>query len=272
MLEPNAFVRAHAPWSVSKANTAKTCPRQFRLKYIEKLKVSTPSKPEALVGQAAHKALEIALGMNIPLRRAFELGVQEYALTGSEQDAVFGFIPNVQSFLKRFDAYRKAHSISKIDIEQRAAVDYKGKEVKFFDNKNGFFRGVMDLAGVLDNKPVAVIIDHKSGKNHGLKYYQDQFNAYALLAKVIWPHITKVQIGVHFIADAQIEMSPQLTDVTDVEMLLDRVTLFLNTCTQNMSDLNLTSRSKLCDWCDYKLTCPEFAGENNGKDSNEGNI
>jgi len=267
MHEPTDLVREYTPWSVSKANTAHNCPLQFNKKYVLKEKGSRPRKSDAIIGQAAHKTLELALGTGITLRRALELTFEEYELTQEEEDRVSDLVPNMAEFLKRFDRYKKNHGIIDVDIEKKAAVNLSGESVKFFDNANGYIRGVMDLTARLKDKPIAVILDHKSGKNRGLRYYTAQFDVYCLLTKTLWPDIEQVQLGVHFIRDRKIEMAPKLIDITNTEVLLDRVTAFLNKNAEKLTDLTKPNKTPLCGWCDYQLSCPIFMEGTNGNEN-----
>src|ERR1700688_1314191 len=57
---PSTRALIHAPWSASKVSTALRCPRLFHFRYVQKLP-EPEVMPEARIGKAIHKALELTL-------------------------------------------------------------------------------------------------------------------------------------------------------------------------------------------------------------------
>jgi hypothetical protein len=270
-MDPNPFVLANTPWSVSKANTARECPRKFNYQYLQKLKMPRTKAYEASTGQIVHKALEIAL-TGAAVSKSFEVALAQVRdpLSTEEIEDVLSFKSPVQTFLGKFGAYRVRHGGNEPVMEQKLAVDFNGNPVPFFDNERAFMRGVIDMSMTFANKPIALILDHKTGKYKDLTYFRDQFDAYLLLLKASNPALEQVQLGINFLRVNKIEFIPGLVDVRDVTPIRDRIVRFLNDSTQYMNDLERTRPGPLCRWCEYQAVCPAQTQTQIGGDVNGG--
>jgi putative RecB family exonuclease len=260
-MTPNAFVLANAPWSVSKANTARECPKKFKYQYLEKLKMPRTKAYEASTGQIVHRALEIALG-GASIARSFEVALSQVRdpLSTEEIEDVMSYQSAVQRFLGKFTTYRTNHHGADPVMEQKLAVDINGNAVPFFDNSRAFLRGVVDMSMAFKGTNNALILDHKTGKYKDLAYYRDQFDMYLLLLKAANPAFEFIQLGINFLKVNKIEFIKGLTDVRDIAPIQDRLVRFLNDSTRDMHDLDRTRRGPLCGWCEYQVVCPAFTG------------
>jgi hypothetical protein len=263
-VKPTEFVREHAPWSYSKASVASQCPFKFKLQYIDKKK--TYPSADAIVGQAVHKALEYAL-TNRPVKACFEIAITEdERLTSNEIERIEGFIPSAQKFIRRFNAYRTKYPAYEPKLEQRFGVGFDGKLAKFFDNTS-LLRGVVDVYMLFKKNPDCLILDHKTGKAHDLKYFTDQFNIYTLLLKAKEPNLERVRVGLNFLKTDEIVLG-KLQDVRDIQPVMDKVVNFLNASTKETHKSQLVKQGPLCKWCDYQQEyCPAFAGGDNGQET-----
>ncbi len=254
-ITPSETVLKYAPWSLSKANTAKDCPRKFYFNYVVKKKGVTNA--DALVGQATHSALEFALEGRPPLR-AIEFAMEKYPLTTNEQERVMAFQPAIENFLRSFKHYCTQHHAQPPQYEQKLAVDINGKAVaNFFDNKKVFLRGVLDIAVLFKRKPYALVLDHKTGKDRGLHYYAQQFLIYRILMKAQYPNLTKILSGINWVKADRIDLG-DFVDTPNIEGPMAAFIEFLNESTKDLGDLSEYRQNRLCDWCDYKSQCPMF--------------
>lgn len=263
-IEPSQFVLEHAPWSISKANTAQQCPHRFYLQYVKKAVLSPkPYNWEQTQGNAVHKLLEYLMEGH-PEEQCHPAVEKEFQFTTNEREMYFNFVPAVKTFVSRYKAYKERYAVKSTNIEFRLAVDLEGNVLPFFNNK-GFLRGVIDVAALFRDKPDALIIDHKTGKRNPIEYWQETFNAYALLLKAKEPQLENIKIGVHFVRDAEIEFVDKLMDVRDVQKLFDNLIRFLNKATELTPNYQLVRPSGLCDYCDYRRLCSAQADGTNGK-------
>ena len=253
--QPSAFVLEHAPWSYSKASVASQCPFRFHLKYIKKRK--GPSGTEAEVGKVVHAAIAYAL-TNRPVQTCFRLALAESPmLTTNEIEKVNSFIPSAEKFMRRFTAYTQKYPSQLPVIEQRLNVTLDGKMVDFFDNK-GFIRGVLDVYLMFTNAPDAMIMDHKTGKEHDISSFAEQFDVYTLLLKAKEPKLSRIRIGLNFLGTDNIVFG-EMQDVPDIQPLLEKVIVFLNKSTEDTAAVHITKRGPLCNWCEFQEThCPAF--------------
>ncbi len=264
-VKPTEFVKEHAPWSISKAEVAKQCPHRFNLQYIEKKRMGLPPSREALIGTAVHSALEYALGGKLSVNKCFKIAIVEHKLTTKEIEEVRGLQPAVENFLRKFGSYRKRHGTTPPIIEQKLAVDFEGNPVRFWDNNRGLIRGVIDMSVRFNGRPHALILDHKSGKAHDLKYYTNQFRAYALFLRASIPELTHIKLGINFIRADRVEFQEGMMDVRDIQPMFEQVLTFLNEATQDAHKHTMVRPGPLCNWCDYKGICPAHADGANGK-------
>jgi hypothetical protein len=130
-------------------------------------------------------------------------------------------------------------------------------------------RGVLDVALLFKRDPHGLVLDHKTGKQHDLRYFRNQFLAYVLLLKATHPELTGIKVGINFLKTDTIQMG-KMYDVTEIEPVRRDIITFLNQATQGTADFERTNPSKLCGWCDHQEYCPAHAGNDHGKDQKEG--
>lgn len=272
-IEPTAFVRQYAPWSTSKADTVRNCPRKFKYQYIDKIRGLKAKKlGDALVGKAVHKLLEYSLVLKRPISDFVDTVIAEYDLNEENTARFMGNIPAATSLMERMNAYcqRKWNNPTP-KIEQKLAVNLEGKGVAFFDDSKAFFRGVVDLSYRIPGTQHMVILDHKTGKDRGIGYYQSQFDGYLWLLKGAYPELEGVQIAVNFLQSNKTEFAT-FKYVHDAGELRDHVVAFLNKATAKVVDIEAVRRGPLCDWCDFYSICPAHNtdGGHGEEISNEG--
>lgn len=149
-----------APWSHSRLEDFKNCPRAFYEKQIAKSVVET--KGEATIwGEIVHKHFEDRLTDGTPLPP--ELTMHE-------------------DFLNRLQ-----HHPGKVVAEQRIALNLRAQPCGFFD-QDVWYRGVIDVK-IVDGSH-ALLIDHKTGKHH-TKF--GQLKLFALHTFAMHPEIETIR-------------------------------------------------------------------------------
>ena len=251
-VQPSDIVMQYKPWSTSKADKAKQCPLAFKLRYVDKLK--GPDNPDALVGKAVHSILEYVI-MSTPVEKALAQALETYKLTSNEIDRVNDFVPAVDSFKRKFAHYCKTHGTQIPQVEQKLSIDRNGKPVRFFDNKNGFFRGAIDVTAQFKHRPYALAIDHKTGKLRALAYYKNQMDAYIMMLKAHNLKLEHVIPGIHWLQSNHIELGKPVPVGNLVDMI-DALVHRLNEDTAGLKNLDQYNESPLCGWCEFKDRCP----------------
>lgn len=267
---PNEFVLANAPWSVSKADVARECPKKFDFQYIQKIKVPGIRAFEATTGQIVHRALELALS-GVPINKSFDLALQgvRESMSTNEVEDVLTYKPAVQGFIGKFNAYKMKHQGAPPVLEQKLAVDLSGNAVPFFGkdssgNEIAFLRGVIDMSMLFPGKPVALIMDHKTGKYKPIENYRAQFDMYLMLLKAANPSLEEVKIGINYLKVNKIEFVREMEDVRDIAPIRDRLLRFMNDSTRETHKLDWARRGPLCKWCNFYDICPAQTGNPDG--------
>jgi putative RecB family exonuclease len=265
-VEPTPFVKKHAPWSASKADTAKQCPLKFKYAYIQKVSKGR-SGEEAQVGISIHRILELGLsGKSLDEALRIALNDPKVTLLTVEREKIESAMPAVATFLRRTLAFIDKRGGADLLIEKKIAATFTGGSTAFFNNA-GLLRGVLDVGILFKDRPHLMIIDHKTGKNRGLGYYNWQFLAYTLLAKANYSNITHIIPAIHWVQDEYTDVGKPI-EVSGVSEWVDKVVEHLNTVTLSAAkNLDTTQPSRLCDWCEYQALCPakdRATGELNG--------
>lgn len=250
------------PWSVSKLKTLQKCPLQFYLRYIVKLKLPEPELDEDRLlthyGSAAHEVLDYVM-QGLSVDSAFErVRVESKKYLPAE------YWPEVESnrfsiekFKERIDEFKIRNKVAKILPEKKLAVTKDWKPTQFFA-KDAFFRGVIDLAIIMQNKDV-LLIDHKRGPDPqwGLRNYEFQLDSYFPLFHYGMQPIAGGQSGVHFINHGEI----LLREYTDLERIQEKIPKEIAFYTEAAVDAVIEAgkfeykRGTMCKYCDYKELC-----------------
>jgi hypothetical protein len=250
---PHALIAEYRPWSVSKIDTLKQCPKKFWFNYVKKVKLDRPLSKALVVGQAVHKVLQYAV-TGRTLDACFEFAIADCKLTSEETEEALSYRPSISAFLVKYQQYLQKHSIRESITEKQFAIDITGKPVKFFDNDNGFIRGVVDLAMFMRTPPHLIVLDHKTGKHREFSHYDSQFDFYRLLLKSAYPTLTGIVTGIHFVVDASIKTS-LLVDITELEPLYNKVVVYMNDIASGITTLEERKTGWWCRFCDYQDGC-----------------
>jgi len=258
-------------WSISKLGVLEQCTLRYDYKYgREKIKEEAVSQ-ENVVGVVVHRALELTLG-GFPQKHAFKQALAENAVLSDQVDVVWSFYDQVQRFVARFGALRKVwgvrDSTESVMIERKwgLTADFEGCD---FFAKNVVFRGVVDYA-LLTAKNNLVIVDHKTGKEHDLAYYDAQFRAYCLLALAKNPSLKAVQTGINFVMNDRMAWSPAPVTAEQIrEEYQPWLISYISKACEGLTRTPAPKTSKLCDWCGYKPICPAHGGAGRGDAKSE---
>ncbi|HWM87579.1 MAG TPA: PD-(D/E)XK nuclease family protein [Kofleriaceae bacterium] len=248
-----ASIRAlsHAPWSSSKIQMALRCPRLFHYRYVEKL-AEPEVMPEARIGKAVHDALERALG-GAPHVMAVA-AARELLPDGVERarfDHLSGGIP---PFLERIAAFRRKRRVGRELIEFSLAMRENTTSTQFYAG-DALFRGVFDVGFMYEDGNLAVI-DHKTGARYPNLAISDQLEGYAVLAAAWFRSIRKVWLGVHWVADAEVDWVRPLTMAEIRHDLVPRVLTNIEAAALAVDDGPRANPGVWCERCNYRSVCP----------------
>ncbi len=247
-------------YSHSQLSTYETCPHQYRLHYIDKIKVDTEGI-EAFMGSRVHDALE-KLYRDLKMTKRNSL---EELLTFYHQCWEKNWSETVQIIRKEYSAddYRRLGEKCIVDYYHRYYPFDQGRtlgleETIFFplEEERGYWiRGVIDRIALV-GQSVLEIHDYKtSGKlPTQTEIQQDrQLAFYQMGVDGKWKDIQEIRLIWHYL-------------VFDVEIQSRRTPEELQKLRQETLELIkriesdrefLPRESPLCDWCDYQGLCPK---------------
>lgn len=255
-MEFSELALKYAPWSLSKAQTALTCPYRFDLKYIHKRKGMVPPKDSARkVGIAAHAALEMVLGGK-DLKEAMIKAAVDENLTSTETEDLRSLGHNIKNFIERLGTFKKKKGVNEQHVEKKFGLTRGMRPTKFF-GKSVFFRGVWDLCLISEDssKKYLIVIDHKSGRTKDLSYYTDQLKLYSLAGIHLFPDIAGVQSAIHFIPDENIVWSTYNTAAIIRKLYYPWYIDLLNKAAAGVPSKR-AQKCWLCPFCEFHGECP----------------
>lgn len=259
--------RGALPMSWSRVNLLLTCPRQFDLRYRQKVKeIAPPCDPSAAeAGKLMHQVLELAMF------RCGNLGAYTYETSGYEGlfDRIITQAASQETrerllSLREPSARVLARMIGMAGrfgattlVEKRLAMDRAWDPMeKNFSWQTAAWAGFVDLIMLAGDK--AIIADYKSEP-----WSEDKANstemqtllyAYALMR--LFPQAHSVQTVTAFLPDECISPSGMYRRENMPEMEERITNLFTEYLALLESGDAAPRASKLCQWCGYSANCP----------------
>ncbi len=247
-------------YSHSQLSTYETCPQQYRLAYIEKIKTETEGI-EAFMGSRVHDALE-KLYRDLKVTK---LNTLEELLNFYHQSWEKNWNDMVQIIRKEYNAedYRRLGEKCVSDYYKRYYPFDQGKTLGLEENiyfpleeeKGYWIRGFIDRLTLVDNS-ILEIHDYKTSNR--LPSQEDaksdrQLAFYQMGVGGKWQNIQEVKLIWHYLTfDTEIHSSrtpEQLHQLREVTLELIRR---IETDKQFFP-----KEGPLCNWCDYQGFCPK---------------
>ena len=240
----------HAPWSASKIATALRCPRLFHYRYVEKL-AEPEVMPEARIGKAVHAALEGALG-GLPVEAA--VGTARGLLTDPLEQARFEHLSGgIPAFLSRIEEFRRRRRVSRELVEFSLAVRENFTTTQFYAG-DAFYRGIFDVGFLYDD--TLAVVDHKTGARYRNLANTDQLEGYAVLAAAGFRSVRRVWLGVHWVADAEVDWVRPISAGEIQQDLVPRVLANVEAAALAVHDGPRANPGVWCERCNYRSVCP----------------
>ena len=247
-------------YSHSQLSTYETCPHQFKLSYIDKIKVETEGI-EAFMGSRVHDALE-KLYRDLKVTKLNSLEeIIDYYHQSWEKD----WNEMVQIIRKGYSAedYRRLGEKCITDYYKRYYPFDQGKTLGLeeniyfpLDQEKGYsIRGFIDRLALLDHS----ILEIHDYKTSGRLPTQENVNSdrqlafYQMGVEGKWKDIQEIRLIWHYLAfDTEIRSSRTPEELHR----LRRKTLELIQKIETDRQF-LPKEGPLCNWCDYQGFCPK---------------
>jgi putative RecB family exonuclease len=247
-------------YSHSQLSTYETCPQQYRLAYIEKIKTETEGI-EAFMGSRVHDALE-KLYRDLKVTK---LNTLEELLNFYHQSWEKNWNDMVQIIRKEYSAedYRRLGEKCISDYYKRYYPFDQGRTLGLEENiyfpleeeKGYWIRGFIDRLTLVDNS-ILEIHDYKTSNrlpSQGDVKSDRQLAFYQMGVGGKWQDIREVRLIWHYLTfDTEIHSSrtpEQLHQLREATLELIR---------RIETDKEFFPKEgPLCDWCDYQGFCPK---------------
>ncbi|MCX5746711.1 MAG: PD-(D/E)XK nuclease family protein [Proteobacteria bacterium] len=247
---PSTRALIHAPWSASKVAMALRCPRLFHFRYVEKVR-EPEVMPEARIGKAIHKALELHL-QGKPIDEACTEAREP--LTEIEQPRFDTLKTGIPTFTTRLAQFRKRRRVSRQLVEYSLAIREDLSVTQFYSG-DAYYRGVLDLGYLFEDDAIA-LLDHKTGVRLPGSSIADQLEGYAVLAAAAFRHVQVFWLGVHWMAERAVEWAKPVAGAVIRDRMMPNLLDNIEAAALAVSDGPRANTGPWCDRCSYRDLCP----------------
>ena len=242
--------------SYSALETFRTCPLQFKLQFIDKIKV--PKSKEAIFGSIIHETLrmfhEPAHPYPLSEDDLLKYFTQKWdpSVYEDRREEAFAFHEGIQ-ILKNYYAQNKGKQLNIVSLETPfdAPILYKGELHQI--------TGIIDRIDKLPDGNFE-IIDYKTSRKMPAQKSVDehlQLSVYHLGIVNRWPSLEKenrpVKLTLYFLKHGE-----QLSTIKTAEQLNETKLKILDIIEQIKKSDFKPKPNPLCDWCSYQQYCPLF--------------
>ena len=251
-------------YSHSRLSSYEQCPFKYKLKYVDRVKAALGTTIEAFVGSVVHEALQWLYGLARDGRVATkdELVEKYQELWEAEWNDDIRIIKkelntehyrsNGQKWVEQYwDHYQPFDQGITIDMECRVYIDLPS---------GGKVMGYIDRLEKVGNKHF-VIHDYKTSGKLPTPHETEtdrQLALYMLGIKQRYPDLRKIDLVWHFVRFDE-EVWSERTDA-ELQTIAEQTTRLIATIEAAVANQNLpTKTSALCNWCEFRPQCPEFA-------------
>ncbi len=247
-------------YSHSRISTFENCPYQYKLKYVDKIKVDIPNTVEAFMGGLVHESLE-KLYKDLKYQKMLSLSeVLDFyhALWEEKWDDKILIVKkdytaeNYKDMGKKFitDYYNQYHP-----FDQMTILGLETQDVMLLPDGNHYHVRIDKLACVGNTY---YICDYKT--NSSMKKQEDadsdrQLAMYSIWVKDRYKDASKVVLMWHMLAFGK-DVTSSRTEKELQELQSDTVKLIKKIEDCSTYKTNVTN---LCSYCVYKEMCPAFS-------------
>lgn len=263
------------PLSYSKVRLLLACPRQFKLRYLDKAEGGIAlDKESAVVGKFLHAVLQYCLDKGqhfgytedtVDYDLTWMQVAKQAGLTSKEYDMAQDMRMCTENVLSRVLSAVRSHELQVI-TEANLVMRLDGEVRSNARWPDRFFTGIADFLGLSKNKSRALIIDYKSHpySEERRRDEEIQTGIYALLTFLRFPTVRTIQAGCAYLPEEKVDLfaTYHRDDPKLVVLVVDFLTEFLE---KLESTCFAPEASKFCDWCTYSAGCSAFKGKAKNK-------
>jgi putative RecB family exonuclease len=248
-------------YSHSRLSAFETCPLQYRLRYVDKIKIDESETIEAFMGSRVHETLEklykdLRLSKSDTLEELLsfydDVWLKNYS--GDVRIIKKGYTPQnykdtgakcIHEYYARYQPFNDGKTLG---LEQMIAIDIEGYKLKGFIDR---------LSSSLDG--VYEIHDYKTSQYLPQQSHFDsdrQLALYQIGVQEMFGDVNEVDLVWHYLVfDREIKSKRQPHDLLELK---SGIVKLIETIERAEEENDFEAQeSGLCDWCDYQSLCPK---------------
>jgi len=257
--------------SYSALSTFETCPLQYRLQNIDRIK--TPKSPQQVFGTIVHDALNYMFERN-PLYPTLDEVINHYLAgwnSASEKIAWTDperkdaeqkmYVEEGLAILRSFAKKNSPWNFNAVELESRFSLD-------ILDEESGTTHTLAGIMDRLDKDPDSSryeIIDYKTGKKMpSVEMLEDnlQLGLYSLVIVDRWPSIKPEDVTVSLYFLKHNEKVSAIMTQEKLERTKRHILTMIREVEKRTAEDNFPpTPSALCGWCGFRALCPMWAHE-----------
>lgn len=261
----------HMRTSYSALDTFKTCPLQYKLQNIDKIK--TPKSPEQVFGTIIHDTLQYMFERN-PLYPTLDEVTDHYLVAwknaagkvawrdperkdAEEKMYLVDGLSIIHSFAKKNSPW----NFNPVELESHFSLDIVDDET----GETHTLAGIMDRLDKDPDSSTYEIIDYKTGKkmpSMAMLEENLQLGLYSLVIVDRWPHIAPedVTVSLYYLRHNE-KVSATMTREKLERTKRHIFTMIREVENRTAADDFPPTPSALCGWCGFRSLCPMWAHE-----------
>ncbi len=250
-------------FSPSKLGVYRNCPKRYQYRYVDKISRARKT-PETVLGVAVHSAFETLYERVTGGQTPSLAQIQEWYEAAFEEGWDSTVVVKDPSFSKE-DWKRVGTGC--VALYHAANAPFTADRTVAVEKRVGFPIAVdgheYRIEGFVDRLALAAdgafeIVDYKTAKSLPNQEHADadwQLALYELAIRREWPDAKDVRLKWHYVRHGKTLVS--VRDPEARERLLAEATALISAIKRDHEFK--TNKGPLCDWCEYRDLCPEFA-------------
>jgi len=249
-------------YSHSALNCFRTCPMQFRFRYVDKIKIPRRVSADAYLGNAVHRVLKpvyewAADGKLYPLDRLLQVYKTEWDKperkdieVSAEHMTVDDYIENGKKMITEYyEQYKPFDHDILLGAELKRYFTLPGTPFKF--------NAIIDRLSKRSDGTVE-IADYKTGRlSQGVQdpAFKRQMGLYQLAVQAAYPQFEEIEVSQYFLKYGEAirhRLTPDEIDEISEQIRQDVVA----TINAERLDDFPAKEGPLCNYCDYQHLCP----------------
>jgi len=247
-------------YSHSRLSTFETCPLQYRLRYVDKVKIEESETIEAFMGSRVHETLEklyrdLRLTKTNSIDDLLSFYHENWVKNYSDDVKIIkkGYSPEnykdtgakcIREYYARYLPFNEGKTLG---LEQMITIDIEGYKLKgFIDRLSSRCEGTYEIH------------DYKTSQYLPQQTHFDsdrQLALYQIGVQGMFQDVSEVDLVWHYLVfDREIKSKRTPQDLLELK---SGILALIRTIERAEEEYDFhTSESGLCDWCEYQSLCP----------------